>query len=261
MTLYVWVKPAFVKGAPVDHTWVTTYDSGLTMYSSLGAVTTAGEHYWFCKGNFHKLGVSTSYPDGRILQVPFHSGSLCLVGPDDEKAGGTVINYGIDGVCHQVSNQILFPSGGKVSAARGYKLSSAIYGTFGRRVDQWLKNRAHCDVRPIASTRPPRFRSLLYSRAMYFFGGGSPIPSRLSQLTDELLLDIDQIGFAVRASNETAEARAARLNGRISSFLGEVIEVTQNASFFRSAFDLAPGEEINLIDPELFVFPQQRSSN
>ena len=268
MKLYAWVTPAFVTGAPVDHTWVTTYDSGLTMYDGLADLIAAGEHYWFCGGDFHKLGESDDFTGGQLLQLPFQAASLCLVPPDDKTSVGTVVDYGIDGVCHQMANQVLFPSGGRVTGARGYKLSSAIFGTFGRRAGEWQKNCGHCQMpspafaRAPASARPlqpARFRPLLSSRARYFFEGGTntTLPLALSRLTDALHQDIDQIGFALPTRHETAPARAGKLNQRINAFLMEVAKTVNNDDFFRSAFDLEPGEEINLIDPELFVFPQR----
>ena len=45
--------------------------------------------------------------------------------------GSAGIRYGIDGVCHQMANRILYPAGIIVSAASGYSLSSLIYGTYG----------------------------------------------------------------------------------------------------------------------------------
>lgn len=40
--------------------------------------------------------------------------------------------YLINGVCHQAANRILFPAGLLVSGARGYGLSSILFGTYGR---------------------------------------------------------------------------------------------------------------------------------
>lgn len=48
----------------------------------------------------------------------------------DGKAG--IIRYLIDGVCHQAANRVLAPAGILVSEARGYRLSLAIFGTYGR---------------------------------------------------------------------------------------------------------------------------------
>lgn len=48
----------------------------------------------------------------------------------DERAG--ITRYLIDGVCHQAANRILLPAKILVSQARGYRLSSAIFGTYGK---------------------------------------------------------------------------------------------------------------------------------
>jgi len=48
----------------------------------------------------------------------------------DEKAGITC--YLINGVCHQAANRILLPAGITVRGARGYSLSEALFGTYGR---------------------------------------------------------------------------------------------------------------------------------
>src|SRR5262245_44874975 len=46
------------------------------------------------------------------------------------KAGITC--YLVNGVCHQAANRILIPAGILVSGARGYTLSSLIFGTYGK---------------------------------------------------------------------------------------------------------------------------------
>ncbi len=48
----------------------------------------------------------------------------------DEKAGITC--YLINGVCHQAANRILLPAGLTVRGARGYCISEALFGTYGR---------------------------------------------------------------------------------------------------------------------------------
>jgi len=40
--------------------------------------------------------------------------------------------YLINGVCHQAANRILFPAGITVRGARGYDVSEALFGTYGR---------------------------------------------------------------------------------------------------------------------------------
>jgi hypothetical protein len=48
----------------------------------------------------------------------------------DEKAG--ISCYLINGVCHQAANRILFPAEITVRGARGYGVSEALFGTYGR---------------------------------------------------------------------------------------------------------------------------------
>lgn len=48
----------------------------------------------------------------------------------NERAGITC--YLINGVCHQAANRILLPAGITVNGVRGYPLSNALYGTYGR---------------------------------------------------------------------------------------------------------------------------------
>lgn len=53
----------------------------------------------------------------------------CIAQPN-ERAGITC--YLVNGVCHQAANRILLPAGILVSAARGYSVSSALFGPYGR---------------------------------------------------------------------------------------------------------------------------------
>src|SRR5690606_6584333 len=48
----------------------------------------------------------------------------------DERAGITC--YLINGVCHQAANRILFPAGITVRGARGYWVSTSLFGVYGR---------------------------------------------------------------------------------------------------------------------------------
>lgn len=255
MCLFAWVTPAFVKGAPVDHTWVTTYDSRVTPYYSLAAAQAAGEHYWFSLGTFHPQGTSSEHLGGMILVVPAQASSYCLVLPDDASSKGCIHWYGIDGVCHQLSNQILYPSGVRVDSARGYRLSSSIFGTFGRQTKEWDIQRMHCQVLLGASQRRRPSMSLLYRRAMYFYRGESRVPFQLEAFRRQLLEDIDSIGFAARGPQETANDRVGALNQRIMKFVKQVSETLDNQNAATHLLGVDSSQEINLIDPELFVFP------
>lgn len=97
--------PMFAKLA--DHTYVKC-DTG-------GAA-------WACWGG--KTG-------GRILRQAAGSTKRAdRIAQPDEKAN--IKCYLINGVCHQAANRILLPAGITVNGARGYKVSQALFGTYGR---------------------------------------------------------------------------------------------------------------------------------
>lgn len=72
---------------------------------------------------------------GKTGGTAFNSGTgstkraNCIAQPN-ERAGITC--YLVNGVCHQAANRILLPAGILVSAARGYSVSSAMFGTYGK---------------------------------------------------------------------------------------------------------------------------------
>ena len=53
-----------------------------------------------------------------------------VIAEPDERAGVTC--YGINGVCHQAANRILLPALMTVTGARGYRVSEALFGVYGR---------------------------------------------------------------------------------------------------------------------------------
>lgn len=264
MRFYVWVTPAFVKGSPLDHTWVTDYDSRVNRPKDIQAVIKGQWHYWYCFGKFHQYGQSSAYSGGLLGEVPSDNRAFCLVEAEKEGRTGTINRYGVDGVCHQLANQVLYPCGLTVSKARGYRLSSAIYGTYGRRHLEWWDRRVHCNVPIQAAEYRKRYMSLLYSRARYVYGAGDPTPLLLEERQRALLSSIDEIGFSTPLPNETPPARATKLNERITQFVREVEDVVSRVAPERGAAEAVRyllgvelGEEAAVVDPELFEFPGQ----
>ncbi len=95
----------FLKAA--DHTYVECGNGGMA---------------WSCWG-------------GKIHGTVFNSGTgstkrANAIAEPNERAG--ISCYLVNGVCHQAANRILVPAGILVSAARGYALSQAIFGPYGR---------------------------------------------------------------------------------------------------------------------------------
>lgn len=263
MLLYAWVTSAFIsKGSPVDHTWVTSYDSRNNNLSTILDVKKANEQYWYCRGSFHQHGS----PAKPIVNGAFSSGSAsCLVTPNDSKSNGTVHWYGIDGVCHQVSNQVLYvtliPMGGKppiVNRARGYKLSSALFGTYGRREAEWSAVRIKCGILPATILRRRVATSLLVRRMSYILNL-STNDQRVMLLEDarrRLLIELDDVGFAKRRLNESAQDRVTIMNEGINSFLRFASNSFNDDVSFSRVFGINRNEDIFLIDPSLFEFPE-----
>ena len=85
-----------------------------------------GKKAWSCWGG--KSG-------GKVLRRSTGSTQRAdKIAQPDEKAG--IKCYLINGVCHQAANRILLPSRITVRGARGYSISEALFGTYGR-VGHW----------------------------------------------------------------------------------------------------------------------------
>lgn len=106
-TLIAWHYPTPVFAKLADHTYVTCGN---------------GRARWKCWG-----GDS----GGKALRQGIGSTKRAdAIAEPDEKAGITC--YLINGVCHQAANRILSPSRITVKGARGYVVSEALFGTYGR---------------------------------------------------------------------------------------------------------------------------------
>jgi len=81
-----------------------------------------GKKAWKCWGG--KEG-------GMVLrEAPASTKRADMIAQPDEKAG--IACYLINGVCHQAANRILLPARITVRGARGYSVSEALFGPYGR---------------------------------------------------------------------------------------------------------------------------------
>jgi hypothetical protein len=155
-TLWAWAVPTPFEDSPVDHTWVTDYDNRVNAYPNVAAVIAAQANYWFCWGDFHPDGSGAHQPKGYLGSA---AGDLawanCLCTSNASSASnlptcGTIYHYGVDGVCHQLANQVLWSTsaipGGPltVAKARGYGLSTFFYGSYGLQHDAWSDRKTQC---------------------------------------------------------------------------------------------------------------------
>lgn len=250
MTMYAWATPAFVNGSPVDHTWVTTFDNNQQNYVDENAVIVAGEDYWFCWGSYHPTGTGLGNQPGNL---PF---ATCLVVPNVDSntshaARGTIFTYGVDGVCHQLANQVLYATGPTpmtVRNARGYMASTFIYGTYGLQNSAWASK--------VQSCSSPSGGGGGLSLAP---GGILPVDdfekhARTVLVADPLLLNkllalrADVHSFAGQKIPGSIPPNAATLNAR-NQHLIQQAAVLLGPQKFELVFGFPPDQEINLVDP------------
>lgn len=258
-TAYVWVTPAFVSGAPVDHTWVTTYDNQITPLPDVTSVIDNGEYYWFCWGSFHTTGDPTAPLHSGVINIPFAS---CLVQPntdsrEHELAKGTIFKYGRDGVCHQLSNQVLWATkdntGARltVAGANGYKASLFFFGEYGRQHAAWNAKKSNCstdvgvgmggmqmsgnqdddfDKEAQKILPPDRYEKLKALRKR--------IGGNLEHTAD------------MKINLMPGEQAATEINDSINNYLQEVSKLL-SPNEFETLFGFPPDQSIELVDPNV----------
>lgn len=265
--LFAWAVPAYFQGSVVDHTWVTTYDNRRKIYNSIADVVAAEEHYWFSWGSFHPKGGTPSLPDGFLTgqsgDVPY---ARCLCKPDvasgsDPAGCGTIFKYGLDGVCHQLANQILWATGqggtapATVRKARGYWLSNAIFGTYGTQHAAWASKKRLCtnssgdDVmnqgRPDPDPDVDDFQQHLQSALK-----GRQAEQKIQTLMDRRRAFMVQVERMQYLPSDKAPP-ASQLNKIYSSFLRDAAQILGDEDFER-VFDEPPREDMNIVDPGIY---------
>lgn len=106
-TLITFRYPTTMMARLADHTYV--------------ACGTLGKA-WGCWGG--KTG------GAELRRAPGSTRRADAIAEPDERGGITC--YLVNGVCHQAANRILLPANITVQGARGYSVSSALFGTYGR---------------------------------------------------------------------------------------------------------------------------------
>jgi hypothetical protein len=115
---------AFIRNSPADHTYVCINNGyGKRCYAYHG-------------GN----------SGGSILNMTMgldnSNKTLCL----STRPKQCSVIYGIEGVCHQEANRMLYPSRKLVTSARGYWYFQRYYGTYGNISAYWATCRQTCGV-------------------------------------------------------------------------------------------------------------------
>lgn len=269
-TLFAWAVPAQFGGSPVDHTWVTDFDSRIVSYPSIQNVIAASANYWFCWGNYHPKGGTPQLPNG-FLGAQFASIGMatCLVAPNlpclaNPPARGTIIRYGIDGVCHQLANQVLWATNANpgvpltVHLARGYAFSTFLFGTYGRQHAAWLTKIHSCSntvqATPTQGTSEQTMAAVAddeFERRAREVLNGPEASERLQRLLDlrRATLRTGE-GMRSRVQNDMVAPSAAELNAHYNEVLRQAASILTFAEY-RELFGFEPGEVVNLVDPEM----------
>jgi hypothetical protein len=260
--LYAWAVPAFTTGSPVDHTWVTSYDNRQTRYIDDQQVANAGQSYWYCWGSFYAAGGTPNNPTGYLGG---QNGDLalasCLVKPNadsrvDAAARGTVFAYGVDGVCHQLANQVLYSTGVggasplTVADARGYMASVFIYGTYGTQHAAWANKIAACGapaafIAAAGAIAMPGLPDDFEKRAREVLGDADP-----KLLADLLALRTETNQFAARKWPGASPPSVELLNSRNQHLIDQAARLL-GPEKFEAVFGFAPDQKINLVDPTI----------
>ncbi|MEK4033476.1 hypothetical protein WOA01_11055 [Methylocystis sp. IM2] len=252
MTLFTWATPAFVSGAPVDHTWVTSYDSRLNPFPDIQAVIAAHEDFWYCWGGFHSQGRALGSRNGDLNLA------RCLVTPNSDSvavyaARGTIFTYGVDGVCHQLANQVLYATGVSgaaltVAGAKGYPVSIAIYGTYGLQHAAWQSKIAGCTGGGHPLTTGPSMTTPSPQPDEFAAQVGQVLGSKLDVAAQLLHLRAQFQASAAAQAHSLVLPTVDELNARNQNFLDEAAKLLSEDEYF-DIFGIRPGEKINLVLP------------
>jgi hypothetical protein len=276
--LYSWSVPAFSNRSPVDHVWVTDYDIRISRYSTIDEVIRHEVNYWYCWGRYHSVDEDPRRQDWLIGNKAFDltlARCICLENVPsnlDTDAQGTIFTYGYDGVCHQLANQVLWSTAVRGSApltvarVRGYRLSEAVYGTYGLNIADWVSKRNGCAPQVASQSGPPRWR--IIGR-----GGGMPGGQRdpddefsrhvrdvlkakgASERADKLLTRRKELQNTLRNMREADEQAGGltnfeALNQQQQIFFDDAAKLLGD-KLFEEVFGIPPTQAVNLVDPEL----------
>jgi hypothetical protein len=265
--LFAWTVPALFPGSVVDHTWVTTYDNRRFKYADIAEVERAKEHYWYCWGSFQPKGGTPRNATGFLASGAAslsYASCLCLPNADSWKtpaARGAVFRYGVDGVCHQLANQILWatdPSGTLplvVAKARGYWISNGMFGTYGTQHAAWAAKRQQCNPTKGAEMSATSTSSIdddFEQHARSALQGRDGALEKVQQLIERRRAFMSQMeGLRNNPAFAAGGPSAADLNKLYSSFLREAARILGDDDFVR-VFDERPEEEMNVVDPDIY---------
>jgi hypothetical protein len=235
-----------------DHTYVIGVDK-----------KTGDRLVWNCGG---------AYEGGRELTQGEADGLKCdcisLRKEDIKLAGGMAgIRYGIDGVCHQAANRIMYPAGLIVSKAKGWKLSSHIYGRLGLNapdgkgralwnsiIKRCLNLDAEVPEERRLSEEPAAVAEDLVKAEYDLMADtdGQISATQLQELAEERQAFQDargRLALKVEEGNITGATFAAEINQTISAYLKSASQITGRQLYAESL--QADDAQVYLVNPDI----------
>ncbi len=258
---YAWSAPALGVGIFPDHTWVTTYDSRTTVYKDIKAAVAAGEHLWYCWGTFRSKGGTLTNRDGALGERAADlDEARCLAQPDavcgvEPAACGTIFEYGENGVCHQLANQVLYATGSKTEApltvvrARGYQASIYLYGTYGVPEATWNAKRDACRSRRLQTPSPEDGKTMARDPDEFEVRARTLLKDQDPKLLSDLLA-LRNKAQNVPAKRTSGKPTASELNARNQRMLDRAATLLGSANFER-IFEFPPEQRVKLVDTRM----------
>ena len=239
--LYAWARPLDIDPR-LDHTWVTDYQPA-SSYADIGAVVKAFKNYWYCWGDFHTNDFRAIGHDGADETI-----AKCLVWPNDANSHGTIFRYAIDGVCHQLANQVLYSTGSQmvVSKANGYGISSFLYGPYGLTHSAWAHKIHVCTI---AEAIPMDELETMLTKALDAHATPDAVEA-LKKLRAEFQASLQT--KRPQTFVATAEDEAADLNDKITQFMHQAHELLGDEAF-QAVFGIEMADTFKLVDPDMFA--------
>jgi hypothetical protein len=176
-------------------------------------------------------------------------------------SAGTIFYYGVDGVCHQLANQVLWATKGPVagpltvSNARGYHVSSFLFGTYGRQPIAWKAKQESCGP-PLVTPMSSDDEFEIHARRMLAGAKAEQKLEALLELRAEALAQM--AGFRTRARGK-ATPSAEELNRSYNAFLARAQELL-GRSDYEKVFGVKAGEAPNIVDPTMMAPARKRTA-
>jgi hypothetical protein len=257
-----------------DHTWVTTYEAA--------SHCPPPQSYWFSWGGCHDIGPgSPAKPLG--AQAADVAVARCICVPDvedyrplpDNPAHGGIDFYGISGVCHQLSNRILWATGSggaaplTVSDAMGYGVSRFLFGTYGSNATEWAARSLRCTTPAPAPPSPAPGTPVAAPMAMAMAAApartldadlaamiqerlGREVTrvktARIQQIRARLLAAKTPLDRAVQSGEISPVQFANGVNDLVNQHLSQAAEVLTPEEYER-LFGIPKGMKIGIVDP------------